>query len=105
MRYLSIILVSIFLIVSISYAAGIDPTICRSAIDEKKFKDIAGPDINVLAVCPKKGMYFVEILARENQISQFKEKILQSNIKVLEIKTWKEKTQIGSLVLLIEFEY
>lgn len=39
-KYAAIILFSIFLIISISSAADIDPTIYRSAFDESKFRGI-----------------------------------------------------------------
>ena len=58
-----------------------------------KFKELAGPDVQVLAVCPKKGIYFVEIKAEENDIVKFKQDIEQSDIKVTKITTWKKRTK------------
>ena len=88
-----------------SYADDATSTICRSHADEIKFKELAGPEIQVLAVCPKKGMYFVEIKTEKNDISQFKKNIEQSDIKVTNISIWKKKTKIGSMVLMVEFNY
>ncbi len=105
MKHLAIIILSIILSASCSYAENSKSTICRSSTDEIKFKELAGPNVQVLAVCPKKGIYFVEIMADINETIDFKEKIKKSDLKVFEIKTWKEQTKIGSQVLMVKFNY
>ena len=105
MKFFSIIIGTFLISISLSFAGDPEPTICRSEPDEIEFKELAGPNIQVLAVCPKKGIYFVEIKADENQISQFKKNIEKSDLKIVKISTWKENTKIGSKVIMVEFNY
>jgi hypothetical protein len=73
--------------------------------DEIYFRKLSGPNVNVLAVCPKKGLYFIEVFAEPKDISKFKKNILESDLKVVDISVYQEKTKIGSQVLMVEFEY
>ena len=52
-------------------AAEIKPTICRSELDEKVFHTLANNNVVVVAVCPKKGLYFVEILAKDKNVKDY----------------------------------
>ena len=90
---------------SIAIAEDISSTICRSNHDEIIFKKLSGPNVQILAVCPKKGLYFIEVLAEPKDISEFKENIFKSDLKITGISVYKEKTEIGSQVLMVEFEY
>jgi hypothetical protein len=105
MKRVAIILTLISLLASSAYSGDPDSTICRSSTNELKFRELAGPHIQVLAVCPKKGLYFVEIRGEGNDILQFKKAIKQSDLKVTKITTWKDKTNIGSMVLMVQFNY
>ena len=103
------ILLSI-LILSLSNTAllvadEIQPTICRSEPVEKKFRTYAKDNIIVIAVCPKKGLYFVEILAKDKDTKEFKYQIKYSDLKVTKITDWETKTLTGSRILLVEFDY
>jgi hypothetical protein len=105
MKILTIILLFILVVSSISFAQDITPTICRSNDDEIFFRKLSSPKVQVLAVCPKKGLYFVEVFAEPKDISDFKEKIFKSDLKVTGISVYKKKTETGSMVLMVEFEY
>ena len=105
MKLFSIIVCTFLILISLSFAGDPEPTICRSENDEIKFKKLAGPNIQVLAVCPKKGIYFVEIKADEKPIIQFKQNIEQSDLEIIKISTLKENTEIGTKVLMVEFKY
>ena len=99
------VLIIMFLYSSFTVATGIDATICRSEVDEKVFKTLAKGKMEVLAVCPKKGIYFVEVRSNDEEMKIFQNNILASNLKVTRIADWKEKTEIGSKVIMVEFEY
>ena len=86
-------------------AAEIKPTICRSEPDEKEFRTLAKDNVVVVAVCPKKGLFFVEILAKDKDVKEFKPRIKDSDLKVTKITDWKTKTLTGSRVLLVEYKY
>lgn len=86
-------------------AAETEPTICRSAPDEERFRSFAEAKIEVLAVCPKKGLYFVEILANGSDVEEFKARIKAGDSTVTKITNWKAETSVGSRVLMVEFEY
>jgi hypothetical protein len=105
MKIFTIILFLILCTFTISFSEELNPTICRSNDDEIFFRKLSGPNIQILAVCPKKGLYFIEVLAKPQDISEFNEKILKSDLKVLDISVYKKKTKIGSQVLMVEFEY
>jgi L-2-hydroxyglutarate oxidase LhgO len=104
-RHSTIVFLLIFFSTQASFAESLKPTICRSAKDEITFKELAGGNAQVLAVCPKKGLYFVEFVANERGTIQFKEKVKNSNLKVTEITTYKEETETGSKVIMVQFEY
>jgi hypothetical protein len=90
---------------TISFSKELNPTICRSNEGEIFFRKLSGPNIQILAVCPKKGLYFIEVLAKPKDILEFNQKILKSDLKVIDISVYKKKTKIGSQILMVEFEY
>ena len=105
MKFITIVILIVLSTCAISFPNEFRPTICRSNDDEIYFRKLSGPDVNVLAVCPKKGLYFIEVFAEPKDISKFKKNILESDLKVVDISVYQEKTKIGSQVLMVEFEY
>ncbi len=105
MKLITIILLFILGTFTISFSEELSPTICRSNYDEIVFRKLSGPKVQVLAVCPKKGLYFVEVLAETMALKEFKENIFKSDLKVIEISEDQKKTRIGSQVLMVKFEY
>ena len=106
MKVVTIIILFILgMFTSISFSEELSPTICRSNDDEIYFRKLSGPSVQILAVCPKKGLYFVEVIVETKDISEFKEKILKSDLKVTELSVYQKKTRIGSQILMVEFEY
>jgi hypothetical protein len=105
MKFITIVILIVLSTCAISFSNEFRPTICRSNDDEIYFRKLSGPDVNVFAVCPKKGLYFIEVFAEPKDISKFKKNILESDLKVVDISVYQEKTKIGSQVLMVEFEY
>lgn len=105
MKFFTIVILILLSTFAVSFSKELSPTICQSSEDEIYFRKLSGPNVQVLAVCPKKGLYFVEIFGEPKDISEFKEKILKSDLKVVNISVYQKKTKIGSKVLMVEFEY
>lgn len=99
------VFILIILYSSFAAATEVDATICRSDADETVFKALAKGKVKVLAVCPKKGIYFVEVRSSDEEMKIFQNYILASNLKVTKITGWKEKIEIGSKIIMVEFEY
>ena len=90
---------------TLSSARDVQPTICRSQPDEDRFRSLAEGKVDIIAVCPKKGLYFLEIVGAESDVNEFKDRIRRSDLKVTNITEWRSITETGSKVLLVEFEY
>lgn len=84
---------------------GVESTICRSQKHEDQFRALAKGTVSVLAVCPKKGLYFVELFGDDHDVSRFKELLMASDLKVIEVTDSESETSIGSKVIKVHFSY
>ncbi len=82
-----------------------DATICRSAEWEQKFREIAAGSVEILAVCPRKNSFIIEIYGKESDISIFKQLTSISDLRVTSIEDMGESLKTGAKLLKIEYSY
>lgn len=103
MRVLSLVFFLFVFSPALLVAAEIEPTICGSEDDARKLRTIAEGAVEVLAVCQKKGYFFVELLGQESEVEEFKSRLSGCRPNITEITDWISETTTGSRVLMVEY--
>ncbi len=75
-----------------------DASICRDEQWEQKFREITGASIEIIAVCPKKDSFYVEVIGTDNEVSLFKQMLRSSDMGVISMQDWGE-TRTGATLL------
>ncbi len=88
----------IFLLLSVVLLYADDASICRDEQWERKFREITGASIEIIAVCPKKHSFYVEVMGTDNEMSLFKQMLRSSDLGVTSIQEWGE-TRTGATLL------
>jgi hypothetical protein len=88
----------IVILLNVNYVGADDASICRSEQWEQKIREISGTSIEIIAVCPKKDSFYVEVKGTRNELSIFKQMLRSSDMGVVSIQDWGE-TGTGATLL------
>lgn len=103
MKGLILLIIGLASATCVASAAEDTATICRSEADERKFREIADGSVEILGVCPKQGLYFIELRGASDRLDLFKTQVEESDIKVLRISDYRNTHH--SRIIMVEFEY
>ena len=103
MKGLVLLIIGLSTASPMAYATEDVATICRSEADEQKFREIADGSVEILGVCPKKGLYFVEVRGAPDRIDLFKNYVEESGIRIRRISDYRDTDH--SRIIMVEFEY
>lgn len=88
----------IIILLNVTYVFADDASICRSEQWEQKFREISGASIEIIAVCPKKKSFYIEVMGTKSELSIFKQMLRSSDMGVVSIQDWGE-TGTGATLL------